>query len=293
MIRRLILAAALVASGCNASEQAVTETTSTEADGALPESKPDAILRYGDHDRAFAELRLPKGEGPFPLAVIYHGGCWKAGIATQTYMAPLASRWQELGIASLNVDYREVGDGGGWPGSFVDWQASTGLIDQVAREYPIDRDRVTLVGHSAGALPALWLVAAQDEQGPVGARESLKARGVIVLDGAGDVGLEQPDFDALCDFSSVHPFMGGAQIVMPERYSAISPRTHAPQVEDVLFVQAILSSPGEETLKAMRADGAKVRVNANVGSSHFEILTPGAPFYESNEAAMLEVLRGN
>lgn len=260
------------------------------------ETAPVTTLRYGSHPRAFAELRLPEGpkagDGPFPLAVIYHGGCWKAGIATQTYMAPLAEHWRKLGIASLNVDYREVGDGGGWPGSFEDWQASTGLIEQVLDAHPIDPDRLTLVGHSAGALPALWLASAQDADGPVGGREPLKARGVIVLDGAGDIGLEQRDFDALCEFSSVHPFVGGAQIAMPERYAAISPRTHPPQVEEVLFVQAILPSPGDETLEAMRSAGGKVRVIANPGSSHFEILTPGAPTYQELEPAMMKVLRG-
>ena len=260
---------------------------------ASAEQGADAtILRYGDHARAFAELRLPEGKGPFPLAVIYHGGCWKAGIATQTYMAPLAEHWRKLGIASLNVDYREVGDGGGWPGSFADWKASAKLIEQVAREHPVDRGRVTLVGHSAGALPALWLASAQDAQGPVGARKPLEARGVIVLDGAGDIGLEQREFDALCEFSSVHPFVGGSQVLMPERYAAISPRNHPPQVEQVLFVQAILPSPGEETLAAMRAAGAEVRVIANPGSSHFEIIEPGAHFHDVNEAAMLQVLRG-
>lgn len=287
---RAVLLAAVLATACSASEQTMTESPSQSA--ASTEAAPDAVLRYGDHRRAFAELRLPEGEGPFPLAVIYHGGCWKAGIATQTYMAPLAEHWRKRGIASLNVDYREVGDGGGWPGSFEDWQASTALIEQVARAHPIDRDRVTLVGHSAGALPALWLPSAQDGSGPVGAREPARARAIIVLDGAGDIGLEQREFDALCEFSSVHPFVGGTQRAMSERYAAISPRTHPPQVEEVLFVQAVLPSPAEETLAAMRAAGADVRVIANPGSSHFEILTPGAEAHDSNQAAMLAVLRG-
>lgn len=257
-----------------------------------PASTPDAVLRYADHPRGIAELRLPEGEGPLPLAVIFHGGCWKTGIANQAYMAPLATHWQELGIASLNVDYREVGDGGGWPGSFEDWQAAAKLIDEVARKHPIDRGRVTLVGHSAGATPALWLAADQSPQGPTGAREAVPVRGIIVLDGAGDVGLEQGDFDALCEFSSVHPFMGGTQSALPERYAAISPSNHPPAAERVLFVQAILPAPGEATLAAMRKTGAQVEVVANPGSSHFGILTPGAPFYEKNEGAMLEVLRG-
>ena len=286
MIRAALACTLLLASACSASDRAMSEDVSAKTPGEV------TILRYGDHKRAFAELRLPEGDGPFPLAVIYHGGCWKAGIATQAYMAPLAEHWRNLGIASLNVDYREVGDGGGWPGSFEDWHASSALIEQVARDYPIDRERVTLVGHSAGATPALWLASGQGEDGPVGARGAVAVHGVIVLDGAGDVGLEQRDFDALCEFSSVHPFMGGTQTGVAERYAAISPRSHPPEAEQILFVQAILPSPGEDTLAAMRAAGADVRVRANPGSSHFEILTPGAPFYERNEAAMLTVLKG-
>lgn len=296
----LRLAVALLALASAACAQKQPPATAPDLSGDMfgtdmnqSASKPDAVLRYAAHPRGFAELRLPEGAGPFPLAVIYHGGCWKTGIANQAYMAPLATRWQELGIASLNVDYREVGDGGGWPGSFEDWQESTKLIDEVARKYPIDRERVTLVGHSAGATPALWLASDQGEDGPVGAREALPVHGIIVLDGAGDVGREQPDFDALCEFSSVHPFMGGAQADVAARYAAISPENHPPRAGTILFDQAILPAPGEATLAAMRDAGANVAVIANPGASHFEILTPGEASYDRNESAVLEILRGD
>jgi acetyl esterase/lipase len=260
-------------------------------DANLAASKPDAILRYADHPRGFAELRLPQGTGPFPLAVIYHGGCWKTGIASQAYMAPLATRWQQEGIATLNVDYREVGDGGGWPGSFADWAASARLIDEVAAKHPIDRARVTLVGHSAGALPALWLAREQGGGGPTARRKALKARAAIVLDGPGDVGAEQPAFDALCQFSAVAPFMGDSPDAAPGRYAAIAPSTAAPQLAAILFVQAKLPAPSAATQAALAAGGARVTVRENPGASHFAIITPGNPVYEANEPAMLAVLR--
>lgn len=261
-------------------------------DAAVAPSTPDAILRYADHPRGFAELRLPEGTGPFPLAVIYHGGCWKTGIASQAYMAPLATRWQSLGIATLNVDYREVGDGGGWPGSFADWASSAKLVEEVAARYPIDRDAVTLVGHSAGALPAQWLASGQEEDGPVGARGALKARAAIILDGPGDVGAERPAFDALCQFSAVDPFMGAGPEAFPTRYAAISPATHAPQLAVLLFVQAKLPAPSAATQAALAAGGAKVTVRENAGVSHFAIITPGNPAYIANEPAMLAVIKG-
>lgn len=261
-------------------------------DAHLAASKPDALLRYADHPRGFAELRLPQGTGPFPLAVIYHGGCWKTGIASQAYMAPLAARWQQQGIATLNVDYREVGDGGGWPGSFADWAASAKLIDKVARTYPVDRARVTLVGHSAGGLPALWLAREDGIDGPLGRRKATRARAAIVLDGPGDVGAEQPAFDALCQFSAVQPFVGAAPEADPRRYAAIAPATAAPALAEVLFVQARLPAPAPATLAALGQGGARVAVRENRQASHFAIITPGDPVHDANEAAMLAVLRG-
>jgi acetyl esterase/lipase len=219
--------------------------------------------------------------------VIYHGGCWKTGIASQACMAPLATRWQQQGIATLNVDYREVGDGGGWPGSFADWSASTKLIDEVVARYSIDRDRVTLVGHSAGALPVLWLARADSAAGPLGERPALKARAGIVLDGPGDVGAERADFDALCQFSAVTPFMGADAA----RFAAISPATAAPQLPEVLFVLAKLPAPSAATQAALAAGGARLSVRENPGASHFAIITPGDPLYAAHEAAMLSVIR--
>lgn len=297
---RLVLSLALFAAACApatpAPEQAAPPAQPNNAtygtDANLAASAPDAILRYANHPRGFAELRLPQGTGPFPLAVIYHGGCWKTGIASQAYMAPLATRWQQQGIATLNVDYREVGDGGGWPGSFADWAASAKLIEEVAARYPIDRAQVTLVGHSAGGLPAHWLATPQAKDGPVGQREAIKARAAIVLDGPGDVGAERAGFDALCQFAAVDPFMGGAPEAVPQRYAALSPATQAPQLAELLFVQARLPLPSAATQAAIRASTGRLTLRANPGASHFAIITPGHAVYAANEPAMLAVLNG-
>ncbi len=289
----LLLAACSPATRPEEAPAAVQPNNATYGtDANLTASKPDAILRYADHPRGFAELRLPQGDGPFPLAVIYHGGCWKTGIASQAYMAPLATRWQQLGIATLNVDYREVGDGGGWPGSFEDWMDSAKLVDELATRYPIDRAHITLVGHSAGALPAVWLASALRTDGPLDKRKAINAHAAIVLDGPGDVGAEQPAFDALCQFSAVEPFMGAMPAAAPARYAAISPATRAPQLAELLFVQAKLPAPSAATQAALARGGAKVTVRENAGASHFAIITPGNPVYAANEAAMLALIRG-
>ena len=257
----------------------------------LAPSKPDRTLRYADHPRGLADLRVPAGKGPFPLAVIFHGGCWKTGIADRNYMSPLATRWQQQGIATLNVDYREVGDGGGWPGSFADWAAVEDLLRDLVDDRRIDMTRLTFVGHSAGALPAQWLAASQGPDGPVGARVGAFRANAIVFDGPADLARDQAPFDALCEFSSVAPFMGGTVAEVPDRYAAISPRGHPAQLRRLEFVQARLPSPDADALAALRAAGVQVGVTLKPDASHFDVITPGAAAYQAVEPQLLAILR--
>lgn len=289
-----MVGAALLA-GCAMSEPSEPARSASASmygtDAHLAPSPPDAVLRYAAHSRGFAELRVPPGSGPFPLAVIFHGGCWKTGIATQAYLAPLATRWQSKGIATLNVDYREVGDGGGWPGSFSDWGASETLLNELARDPRIDLTRLTFVGHSAGALPAQWLASAQGRGGPVGARAPAHAADSIAFDGPADLSLDQPPFDALCEFAAVEPFMGGDEAALPARYAAISPREHPSRLKRILFVQARLPAPHAAAQRALTEAGTEVTVIENKAASHFDIITPGAAAYEALEPQILARLK--
>lgn len=287
--------AALALAGCAMSEVSPPPAATTGAmygtDANLAPSRPDAILRYAKHPRGFAELRLPNGAGPFPLAVIFHGGCWKTGIANQAYMAPLATRWQQLGVATLNVDYREVGDGGGWPGSFEDWAAAEALVRGLAKDRRIDLARLTWVGHSAGALPAQWLAANQGDDGPVRRVQRPLPADAIVFDGPADLAREQAPFDALCQFSAVAPFIGGGLDAVPDRYAAISPLGHPAKLGRLHFVQAKLPAPHPDALAALREAGVQVEVTLKPEATHFDVITPGAPAYGSVEPQLLAILR--
>jgi acetyl esterase/lipase len=287
------IAAAVVLAGCAMSTAPAPPAAlgMYGTDASVTPSKPDATLRYADHPRGLADLRLPPGKGPFPLAVIFHGGCWKTGIADRAYMAPLATRWQQKGVATLNLDYREVGDGGGWPGSFADWAAAEELLKDLVHDKRIDMTRLTFVGHSAGALPAQWLASAQGPDGPAGARLPAFQAEAIVFDGPADLARDQAGFDALCQFSAVEPFMGGSVAQVPEHYAAISPLGHPVRLPRLLFIQAKLPAPHPRALAALRDAGSQVEVIENPGASHFDIITPGASAYESLEPKILARLR--
>ena len=79
----------------------------------LPSKPPDTRVPYGQDPLQFGELRMPKGSGPFPLAVVIHGGCWVSKFATLQNTAALADGLRDAGIATWNIEYRRQDNPGG------------------------------------------------------------------------------------------------------------------------------------------------------------------------------------
>ncbi len=108
---------------------------------------------YGSHPSQLGELFLPDGSGPFGVAVVVHGGYWKAQY-DRSLMTDLCIDLAAHGLAAWNVEYRRVGGGGGWPDTFLDVAACIDLLADL--DAPLDLERVVAVGHSAGGQLALW-----------------------------------------------------------------------------------------------------------------------------------------
>src|SRR5215813_5200034 len=122
-----------------------------------PAPPADHRLAYGSNEFEFGELRLPKSPGPYPVAVIIHGGCWMSQYGL-TYMGHLSAALTEAGVATWSIEYRRIGNqGGGWPGTFEDAARATDHLRTLAKSYPLDLNRVIAIGHSAGGHLALWL----------------------------------------------------------------------------------------------------------------------------------------
>lgn len=87
------------------------------------------------------------GEGP--VAVVIHGGFWKAEYGL-TLMDDLCADLAARGWAAWNIEYRRLGNGGGVPatlddvGTAIDFLATLGV------------DEVVTIGHSAGGHLAAW-----------------------------------------------------------------------------------------------------------------------------------------
>lgn len=88
-----------------------TRLMTPQAFQALPSKRPDWRISYGSDPNQFGELRVPTGPGPHPVAILVHGGCFKAAYATLRDLAPMGDALKELGIASWNIEYRRGATG--------------------------------------------------------------------------------------------------------------------------------------------------------------------------------------
>jgi len=199
----------------------------------------------------FGELRVPSTKGPYPLAIVIHGGCWVAKLpaldpnaVAMDNMRPMATALNDAGIATWNIEYRRLGNqGGGWPGTFRDVATAADFIRTIATERQLDLTRVISIGHSAGAHFALWLAARPklSKNSEVYASDPLHVTGVVSLDGPADLKATIPLQQPVCGSPVITDLIGGSPEERPDRYRDASPIEQlplgVPQVAGAVGVQ--------------------------------------------------------
>lgn len=244
-------------------------------------SRPyDARISYGPDSLQFGELRLPSGPGPFPVAVVIHGGCWLS-IANNDYMDRVAERLTRAGWATWNLEFHRIDEpGGAWPGIFKDVAAGTDHLRAVAVDHPLDLDHVVTVGHSSGGHLALWL--ASRNRIPPGAElhdaDPLPIHGVVSLAGIADlVQYEEMHVPACGDTPS--QLLGGESPVTSPRTAQASPAALMPNGVPELLITgdddyAVPPAHGEAYVALAASRGQEAVHHVIAHSSHFEIVAP-------------------
>jgi len=110
---------------------------------------PFETVRYGPHAENVGDLRRG-GQG---LVVLIHGGFWRQEWQRDTTES-LAVDLTGRGFNTWNIEYRRIGDGGGWPGSAHDVLMALDFVPQLGLEV----EKIVVVAHSAGGHLALWAV---------------------------------------------------------------------------------------------------------------------------------------
>jgi acetyl esterase len=94
------------------------------------------------------EISIPEGAGPFPPAVLVHGGGWVRG--TPRDIAPVAQALSEAGFACFSISYRLAANPLQFGDAVQDVEAAVRFVASHAAEYRIDPTRMALIGESAG-----------------------------------------------------------------------------------------------------------------------------------------------
>ena len=261
----------------------------------LKAAPADRRIPYGEGAQQFGELRLPAGRGPHPVALVIHGGCWYSEYDLG-HVAGLAEALTRLGFAVWAVEYRRIGDaGGGFPGTFEDVAQGADFLRTLARTYPLDLDRVVVVGHSAGGQLALWLAARGGESG-VGQAQTpapLRLRGVVSLAGITDM----RKFGSRCGGAAAK-LLGGSPDEVPDRYEQTSPVELLPACVPVRLVHGAADKIvpvelGREYEAAAKAKGGDVELSVVEGAGHFELIAPGSSAWPTVTSAVLSLAQGD
>ena len=235
-------------------------------------------ITYGGDPSQWADLHLPDGTSR-GVVVVIHGGFWRSQYDA-SLGTPLAEDLVSRGWAVLNVEYRRVGNGGGFPATFDDVAAAIDLLADAG----IDTSRVITMGHSAGGHLAAWAAARtrfEEWSGGVEVTHVVSQAGVLDLTTAQEQGLGGGAVDALMGAGPDH---ASYDLADPTRHVPLDVplwAVHARDDDTVPFEQA---TTYVEAATAAGADATLVEVTGG----HFGVIDPASQAW----ASIVEVLDG-
>lgn len=224
---------------------------------------------YGADPSQVADLHVPRGAGPHPVAVLLHGGYWMARYG-RIVCRPLALDLVRHGWAVWNLEFRRLGSGGGWPATFQDVAAGVDALVGLA-DPRLDLRHTAVVGHSSGGQLALWAGGrGRLPPGAVGCGPVLVPGRVLAL---------APVTNLARAGGHARELLGGPPDQHPDRWHQADPTPAAPPPVPVLVVHPA----GDRTIPVERsreyaalcaARGGDVRLLTPEGDTHTDPIDP-------------------
>ena len=134
-------------------------------------------VEYGrpDDQPLLLDLHVPDGPGPFPAAILVHGGGFDEG-SKSTNVRPLFEVLAKAGFAWFSIDYR-LAPAAHFPEAIADLNTAIAWVKAHAAQYHVDASKLAIIGESAGGLlvnyagthetPETRVAAVVDFYGPV------------------------------------------------------------------------------------------------------------------------------
>ena len=173
-------------------------------------------IAYGAEEHQIADLRLPKGPGPHPVVMLFHGGFWR-DTAGRDLLDGAAVELARRGWATWNIAY--LSGAGSSAGATSDASKALDAVAGIAADHELDLDLIVTVGFEAGGQLAMSL-----------AKPSNRSRGVHPAAVAGIAAisdLESAYVDHLGN-GAVAEYVGTSPDQAPDRYAALSPSALIP-----------------------------------------------------------------
>ncbi|GAA0762632.1 acetyl esterase/lipase [Erythromicrobium ramosum] len=241
--------------------------------GAAAQAFAPQTLAYGSDALQGLDLWVPEGAKGAPLVLFVHGGGWKRGSKSNAVGRALPGHMLAQGYAFASIDYRLV------PAATVEQQAADvaaalAYLLKRADALGIDRSRVVLTGHSAGA--HLVALVGTDER-------YLRAVGLSFADIDGVMPNDGAAYDVAKQVAQAGRFMAGtykeAFGTDPARQRALSPTAHASAPNAPAFLLTHVQredgvAQNTALAEALRRAGTAVEVGSFPGEGlrgHMEI----------------------
>jgi alpha-L-fucosidase 2 len=127
-------------------------------------------IPYGEADGQplLLDAHVPDGSGPFPVAILVHGGGWSSGDKSGSNhpgdgadISPWFQTFSDANYTWFSVNYR-LAPKNRWPTGFEDVENAIRWVKAHATEYKGDPKRIVLVGHSSGGHYVMFAATRKD-----------------------------------------------------------------------------------------------------------------------------------
>lgn len=266
-----------------------------------PKAEPTAAVRIGDGQTDIVDVWLPKGEGPHPVVLMVHGGCWQKSIADRTLMNYAAEALRQEGLAVWNIEYRGVDEeGGGYPGTYLDVAQAADALRDYAEEFNLDLTRVAGYGHSAGGHLVTWLAGRKNlpEESVLSGGNPLQMQGVVNSGGLADLKASEPLTQPSCLADIKDTLIGPATEKRPDPLSDTSSDRLLPTGLTLYSVNGErdrIAPPalGKGFTAKAKQSGDKAEAFIIPNEAHVELISPGTAAFKEEVRLLKMILREN